>query len=68
MAAPFRRYVMLPIKSTAVALTVALSAAAANPTVGPREALRASPHRTVARDTGYRVVDSALAATTFDSA
>ena len=68
MAAPFRRYVMLPIKSTAVALTLALSSAAANPTVGPREALRASAHRTVARDTGYRVVDSALAATTFDSA
>ena len=68
MAAPFRRYVMLPIKSTAVALTVALSAAAANPTVGPREALGASPHPTFSRDTGYRVVDSALAATTFDSA
>jgi len=59
---------MLAIKSTAVALTIALSLAVANPAVKSRAAMR-TPHRLAAgRDTGYRVVDSALAVTTFDSA
>ena len=68
MAVPFRRYVMLPIKPTVVALTIALSTAVANPTVSSRAALRTLPRLTVGRDTGYRVVDSAMAVTTFDSA
>src|SRR4030095_9160165 len=68
MGAPFRHYVMLPIISTAIALTIALSAAVANPMVSARAALRTSSRITLARDTGYRVVDSALAVTTFDSA
>ena len=59
---------MLPIKPTVVALTIALSTAVASPTVSSRAALRTSPRLTVGRDTGYRVVDSALAVTTFDSA
>src|SRR4030095_13763956 len=68
MGAPFRHYVMLPIISTAIALTIALSTAVANPMVSAPAALRTSPRVTLARDTGYRVVDSALAVTTFDSA
>jgi carboxyl-terminal processing protease len=58
---------MLPIKPTAVALTLTMCAAAA---ISDRAgvAIDPSPRVTAGRDTGYRVVDSALAVTTFDSA
>src|SRR5262245_6366669 len=59
---------MIPIISTAVALTIALSTAVATPVVSLRAALRPSPRLSAGVDTGYRVVDSALAVTTFDSA
>jgi len=58
---------MLAIKPTAVALTLALFAAVANSADRPA-VVRTSPRPDFARDTGYRVVDSALAVTTFDSA
>ena len=58
---------MLAIKPTAVATTLALFVAVVNAAErpGPRREL---PRLDVGRDTGYRVVDSALAVTTFDSA
>src|SRR6185436_16643357 len=58
---------MLPIKPTAVAITLALFAAVANAAERPGVG-RTSPRLSAGRDTGYRVVDSALAVTTFDSA
>ena len=58
---------MLPIKPTAVAITLALFAAVANAAERPGVG-RPLPRLNVGRDTGYRVVDSALAVTTFDSA
>jgi carboxyl-terminal processing protease len=58
---------MLPIKSTAVALTLTLCAAAAN-SDRAGVAMRTPARLSAGRDTGYRVVDSALAVTTFDSA
>jgi len=60
---------MLPIKSTAVVLTVALSARATHPIDLSHQARHdAPPSRAAQRDTGYRVMDSTLAVTTFDSA
>ena len=59
---------MLPIKPTAVALTLALFVAMADSRERPDLARRTLPWSYVGRDTGYRVVDSALAVTTFDSA
>ena len=59
---------MLPIKPTAVTLTLALFVAMADSRERPDLARRALPRLYVGRDTGYRLVDSALAVTTFDSA
>ncbi len=58
---------MLPIKPTAVAITLALFVAVANAAERPGVG-RTFPRLHIGRDTGYRVVDSALAVTTFDSA
>ena len=58
---------MLAIKPTAVALTFALFGVVAS-SPDPTNAVGKSPRLAVGRDTGYRVVDSALAVTTFDSA
>jgi carboxyl-terminal processing protease len=60
---------MLPIKSMAVVLTIALSTAVANSAGTAGDARRESSVRLgVQRDTGYRMVDSTLAVATFDSA
>ena len=60
---------MLPIKLTAVVLTVALSAPAARQIDRHPEPLQGlAPSAAIPRDTGYRVMDSTLAITTFDSA
>ena len=60
---------MLLIKSTAFVLTVVLSAPATDLAGTSRHTGKQSTTRPgIVRDTGYRVVDSALAVTTFDSA
>jgi carboxyl-terminal processing protease len=60
---------MLPIKSMAVVLTIALSTAVANSAGTSGDTRRESSARLgIQRDTGYRVVDSTLAVATFDSA
>ena len=60
---------MLPIELTAVVLTVALSAPIGRQIGLPHDALsRIATLHAARRDTGYRVMDSTLAVTTFDSA